>query len=207
MLRVAGPPHAGGAGATMGSWASGWTAVGLGAVVLSTGCAHVANSVDTDEEAPAFRLGREDVVEVSVYRDPELTRTVPVRPDGRISLPIVGELEAAGRTPDEVRREVVLRLQAYVQDPTVVSVIVREVNSARIYVLGEVGRPGVYPLRGEVSVLQALALAGGPGEFSARDLVTVVRAGSGRRLTLALGELEDGRLRVRLLPGDTVVVR
>lgn len=179
---------------------------GLGAVSLLS-CAHVS-PVGPDDEAPAkFVLGREDVVEVSVYRDPELSRTVPVRPDGRVSLPIVGELLVSGLTPEEVRAEVARRLQAWVQEPAVVSVIVREVNSARFFVVGEVAKPGGYPLRGEVGVLQALALAGGPGEFSSRKEVVLVRSASGRRLTLALAALEGGEVRVKLHPGDTVVVR
>jgi polysaccharide export outer membrane protein len=179
-------------------------------VALACGLAGACASVEPrpDEEvAPPFRLGREDVIELSVYRDPELSRTVPVRPDGKISLPLVGELEAAGRTPEEVRLDVASRLRAYVQEPAIVSVIVREVNSARFFVVGEVGRPGAYPLRGEVGVLQGLALAGGPGEFSSRKTIVLVRAASGRVTTLELSDLESGRVRPQLHPGDTVVVR
>jgi polysaccharide export outer membrane protein len=160
-----------------------------------------------DDAPPPFVLGREDVVEVSVYRDPELSRTVPVRPDGHVSLPIVGELAVAGLTPEQVRAEVTKRLQAFVQEPAVVSVIVREVNSARFFVLGEVAKPGAYPLRGEVGVLQALAVAGGPGEFSSRKEVVLVRSVSGRRFTIDMDALESGTVRLSLHPGDTVVVR
>jgi polysaccharide export outer membrane protein len=167
----------------------------------------MATTPASDEEPPAFRLGREDVVEVSVYRDPELTRTVPIRPDGRISLPLVGEVEADGLTPDELRTVVVERLGAFVQSPAVVSVIVREVNSARFYVVGEVGRPGAYPLRGRTSLLQALALAGGFGEFSARDGLAVVRGLGGRRFAVSWEELTMSPGLVWLQPGDTVVVR
>jgi polysaccharide export outer membrane protein len=171
------------------------------------GCSHASGAVRDDEPAPPFVLGREDVVEVSVYRDPELTRTVAVRPDGRISLPMAGEVMAAGRTPEQLREEIVARLGAVVQSPTVVSVIVREVNSARFYVVGEVMRPGGYPLRGELGVLQAIAAAGGPGEYSDRSRVELLRAASGRRLELTMGDLEAGLCRVQLFPGDTVVVR
>ncbi len=132
---------------------------------------------------------------------------MPVRPDGRISLPIVGEITAAGLTPDELRARIVERLRAYIQDPRVVSVIVRQVNSSRFYVVGEVQKPGVYPLATQVDVLQAIATAGGLGEFSARDDVTLLRADSGKRYTLALKDLESGHDRVDLEPGDTVVVR
>ena len=182
-------------------------AVGV-AMSLLTGaaCAHAA--AVTDETAPPpFRLGREDVVEVSVYRDPELTRTVPVRPDGLISLPIVGELPAAGRTPDELRSDVVQRLGAYVQSPAVVSLIVREVNSARFFVVGEVTRPGAYPLRSALGPLEALAMAGGLGDYSGRKELLLLRAGGTVRHSLRLADLEAGRSRVALHPGDTLVVR
>jgi len=182
-----------------------WSVVAV--MALSWGCAHARVERPAAEPPPSFRLGREDVVEISVYRDPDLTRTVPVRPDGRISLPLVGEVEADGLTPDELRAAVVERLGAYVQQPAVVSVIVREVNSARFFVVGEVGRPGAYPLRGRVTVLQALALAGGLGEYSARDGVTVLRGPEPRALAFSWESLSAGGAEFALHPGDTVVVR
>ncbi len=170
-------------------------------------CAHQPSRPTVVDEAAPFLIGCEDVVEVSVYRDADLTRTVPVRPDGLISLPMVGEVLAAGRTPAELRDEIAGRLGGIVQSPTVVSVIVREINSARYYVLGEVMRPGAFPLRGEVGVLQGIAAAGGPGEFSARGRIELLRAGSNERLMLDLDALERGESSVLLHPGDTVVVR
>lgn len=182
------------------------------------GCAHgaatddppwmepAAPSVDAQKEAVPFRLGREDVIEVAVYRDPELTRVVAVRPDGRISLPIVGELEAAGRTPDELRALVVERLGPWVKSPAVVSLIVREVNSARFFVVGEVARPGAYPLRSPLGPLEALSLAGGLGEFSSRRELWLLRA-DGARHRLRLADLERRRAAPVLQPGDTLVVR
>lgn len=174
--------------------------------LAAAACAHGPKVDEEDRQPVPFRLGREDVVEVSVYRDPDLSRTVPVRPDGMISLPIVGDIEAAGRTPEEVRAEIVEKLRDYVKDPTVVTFIVREVNSARFYVVGEVGRPGAYPLRGEVTVLQALALAGGLGEFSARRHVMLVRQETGDRLKLSLSEVWSGKGGPLLRAGDTLVV-
>ncbi|MFM2151784.1 MAG: hypothetical protein RL199_219 [Pseudomonadota bacterium] len=182
-----------------------WRSTAL--LCLAWGCAHAPASTANETAPDGFRLGREDVVEVSVYRDPELTRTVPIRPDGRISLPLVGEIAADGLTPEELRTTVVERLGAFVQSPAVVSVIVREVNSARFFVVGEVGRPGSYPLRGRVSLLQALALAGGFGEFSAREDVTVVRAADARRLTVTWTDMTASPRQLWLHPGDTVVVR
>lgn len=182
------------------------SAAAICAAILAGGCAHGRSDLPDARAETPFRLGREDVVEIAVYRDAELSRVVPVRPDGRITLPIVGEVVAAGRTPEEVRAEIVEKLQGYVQNPTVVSLIVREVNSARFYVVGEVVRPGAFPLRGETNVLQALALAGGLGEFSARRDVTLVRAVDGRRYVVSLGRLWGGQDTVVLAPGDTLVV-
>ena len=183
-----------------------------------TGCVH-GSAVDdppwgdasaqesgAHDAAVPFRLGREDVIEVAVYRDPELTRVVTVRPDGRISLPIVGELEAAGRTPDELRTLVVERLGPWVKSPAVVSLIVREVNSARFFVVGEVARPGAYPLRSPLGPLEALSLAGGLGEFSSRRELWLLRA-DGARHRLRLSDLERRQAATLLRPGDTLVVR
>lgn len=175
-------------------------------VFLAGGCAQLSPLPDADEGPTHFRLGRDDIVEVSVYRDADLTRTVPVRPDGRISLPVVGEVEAAGRTPVELRDEIAKKLVPWVQDPTVVTVIVREVRSARFFVVGEVTRPGAYPIAGEVSALQAVALAGGLGEFSDRTRVTVIRGTSGQQFTVALGDLERGAAMLPVRAGDTVIV-
>lgn len=183
-----------------------WLGFGLlGALLSFTGCVH-SQEVPDEEQVLPFRLGREDVVEISVYRDPELSRTVPVRPDGMISLPIVGEVLAAGRTTEELRDEILQRLQGYVRDPAVVSIIVQEVNSTRFFVVGEVMRPGAYPLHGDLTVLQGLALAGGLGEFSARRHVTLVRGLSGDRYRLSLAEIWAGKGGPRLRAGDTLVV-
>lgn len=178
----------------------------IAAFVSFAACAHAPPAPTADDAPTTFLLGRNDVVEVSVYRDSDLTRTVPVRPDGRISLPVVGEIVAAGRTPAQLREEIAQKLGPWVKDPTVVSVIVREVRSARFFVVGEVARPGAYPVAGEVSALQAVALAGGLGEFSDRDLVTVIRGTNGKRITVALDDLEQGAAILPVRAGDTVVV-
>src|SRR6516165_3335733 len=105
-----------------------------------------------------YRIGKEDVLEVVVWHEPELTRVVPVRPDGRISLPLAGEVEAAGRTPAELQAKVSHALEPYIRDGKV-AVLVREINGTRFFVLGEVTKPGAFPLRGPTSVVQAIALA------------------------------------------------
>jgi polysaccharide export outer membrane protein len=196
-----------------------WSVVAVAVVALlgMGGCAHRARTAAPANEAEPFRIGREDMLDISVWRDPELSRVLPVRPDGRISLPLVGEVMAAGKTPGELADELKAKLTPYVQEPKV-TVMVREVNSARVYVTGEVTRPGSYPLRGRVSVLQAIALAGGFTDFANQDGIVVLRKGDGGgQIPVSYSELisDDRRPQqgdkgqdpdVDLRPGDTVVV-
>lgn len=169
-------------------------------------CAHGPSQRAASEPMGPYRLGVDDVVEVSVFKQPDLTRTVPVRPDGHITLPLVGDLAVAGMTPAEARTDIAGRLRKWIADPTDVSVIVHEVHSTSIFITGEVMKPGVFPLHTDTSVLQALAMAGGCGEYSARDSATVVRAHTGEKIVVSINDPSDaGTLTLR--PGDTVVVR
>lgn len=177
-------------------------AVALGA--CASGHRPIATEIPTE-----YRIGAEDVVEVAVFQSEDLSRTLPVRPDGKISLPLLGDVVAKGKTTDELARELEARFADFVQVPRV-TVIVREVNAPRVYVLGEVARPGAYPLRGELDVVQALALAGGLGDFASRSRIVLIRRGpSGEiRTTLdydALIEDESQQMPL-LLPGDTLYV-
>jgi len=122
-----------------------------------------------------FRLGPDDVIEVFVYKEPELSVTVVVRPDGRISLPLIGELQASSKTALELQDEVRFKLKKYISEP-VVNVIVKEVNSAKVSVLGEVKTPGMYKIKDKATVLDAIALAGGFTEYAKRDKVIVIRS-------------------------------
>jgi polysaccharide export outer membrane protein len=185
-----------------------WSGVAVAAVLLVTGCAHSKKAPIDNSEKP-FQIGREDVIEVAVWRDADLSRVIPVRPDGFISMPIIGDVQAAGRTPNELASELKEKLKPYVQDPKI-TVIVREVHSSRVFVTGEVANPGAYPLRGRVSVLQAVALAGGFTDFANSDGIVVIRNGeTGSQIPVRYSDLigEDGReAEVILRPGDTVVV-
>jgi polysaccharide export outer membrane protein len=140
-----------------------------------------------------YRIGREDVIEVVVWHEPELTRVMPVRPDGFIALPLAGEIEAAGKTPGELKESLTKALGTYVKDPAV-AVLVREINGPRYFVTGEVNKPGGYPLRGAMSVTQALATAGGLGEFAGDDVVWLRQKpdGSAERVRLSAKELMQG---------------
>jgi polysaccharide export outer membrane protein len=150
------------------------------------------------DEAPdkgAYRIGKEDVLEVVVYREPELSRVVPVRPDGRISLPLAGEVEAAGKTPTELQEGLVKMLSPYVHDATV-SVLVREINASKVFVLGEVIHPGGFPLRGPMSVVQAIAVAGGRTPYAGDRVVWLRQKGDGKsdKATLSFDELVKGEV-------------
>jgi polysaccharide export outer membrane protein len=187
------------------------TAAAAGVLLVSTGCGSTKGS-ERPAERPdlgEYRIGREDVLEVVVWREPELTRVVPVRPDGKISLPLAGEVEAAGKTPAELQAGLTRALKPYIQDTTV-AVLVREINGSRVFVLGEVTRPGGFPLRGAMTVMQAIALAGGRSEF-AKDEVIWLREQAGRethRVSLSFDELVKGEAAgaLWLRPGDVLYV-
>ena len=121
-----------------------------------------------------FRLGPEDVIEVFVWKEPDLSTTAVVRPDGKVSLPLIGELHTSGKTAVELQKEISQKLAQYVAEP-VVNVIVKEVNSAKVSVLGEVKTPGVYKIKDRATLLDAIALAGGFTEYAKRNKVTVIR--------------------------------
>jgi len=122
-----------------------------------------------------FRLGPEDVIEVFVWKEPDLSTTAVVRPDGKVSLPLIGELHTSGKTVVELQKEIFQKLAQYVAEP-VVNVIVKEVNSAKVSVLGEVKTPGMYKIKDRATLLDAIALAGGFTEYAKRNKVTVIRS-------------------------------
>jgi polysaccharide export outer membrane protein len=124
-----------------------------------------------------YRLGPEDVIEVFVWKEPDLSATVVVRPDGKVSVPLIGELSASGKSAAQLQDEIVKKLAQYIADPSV-NVLVKEVNSAKVSVLGEVRTPGMYKIRDRSTVLDAVALAGGFTEYAKRSKVTVLRINS-----------------------------
>jgi polysaccharide export outer membrane protein len=177
--------------------------------LLALACA-TTKSDRVEARAPAeYRIGREDVLEIVVWREPELTRVMPVRPDGFIAMPLAGEIQAAGKTPSELKGELTKALQPYVRDASV-AVLVREINGPRISVLGEVVRAGAFPLRGTMSITQALATAGGPNEFAGDRIVWLrqKRDGQQERVNLSIKELMQGEAEGALWvsPGDVLYV-
>ena len=158
-----------------------------------------------------YRIGVEDILAISVWRDPDLTREVPVRPDGRISLPLLQDIDAAGKTPKELALEIQRRLKEFLSNPSV-TVIVREVNSLKAYLMGEVLKPGPILLRSPVRLLQGIALAGGLTPYGGRGSIVLYRktATGEKVIELSYKEIVGGRKpedNLMLEPGDTVVVR
>lgn len=158
-----------------------------------------------------FVIGNDDVLAISVWKEPDLTKAVPVRSDGRISLPLVGEMQATGRTPLQLERDITEKLKNFITTPEV-TVIVQQVNSRKFNVLGEVGRPGSYPLTAATTVMDAIATAGGFKDFAKKTGVYVLRKGpdgSESRLKFNYKEFVKGKnfdQNVKLEPNDTVIV-
>jgi polysaccharide export outer membrane protein len=175
---------------------------------MVAGCTHATTPPPSPPQVE-YRIGKEDVVAVEVWKDPALSAKAPVRPDGKISLPMIGDVTAEGRTARELQKEITHRLAPMVNEPTV-SVQVSEVNAAKFFVLGEVAHAGAFPVRGTMNVLQALALAGGPTEYANRGSIVVIRRGAdGReaRYNVNYREVVSGKAQaIQLVPGDTVFV-
>jgi polysaccharide export outer membrane protein len=156
-----------------------------------------------------YRLGPEDQIQFHVWKEPDLSTDVVVRPDGKISLPLIGEIEAVGKTATQLQEETAKRLKQYVTDP-VVTVIVKEINSPKISVLGQVKRPDVYHIKQRMTVLDAIALAGGFTEYADRNKVVIIRGAKYgvQRIKLNLKPLiKNGRSSLAYVqPADTVLV-
>ena len=160
---------------------------------------------------PDYVIGTQDLLAINVWHEPELSRSVPVRPDGKISMPLVGDLEVRGLTPRLLQIRLVKELEAYIRKPQV-TVIVEEANSHKFFVMGEVQRPGVYPLTTNITVLDALATAGGFKDFAKVNKIVVLRTmadGSRQRIPFQYKQAIKGgksALPLQLMPGDTVIV-
>jgi len=130
-----------------------------------------------------YIIGPSDILEIIVWKEPDFSREVMVRPDGYITLPLVNDIKAAGKTPMELKKELENKLSEFIELP-VVTVIVKSLNSKRYYVIGEVPNPGEYPLNKPMTILQALAIAGGFTEWAKKDKIMVVRTENGQRKVL-----------------------
>lgn len=157
-----------------------------------------------------YVIGPEDVLSIVFWRDESLSREVTVRPDGNISLPLLNDLRAAGLTPDELRVRLAELAAKYVQEPSA-TVIVKEIRSRNVFITGSVGKPGSYPLNGDMNVLQLIAQAGGLLEFADAKHIVIIRTEKERQHHFTFNYKDVVRQKnmaqnIALKPGDTVVV-
>ncbi len=157
-----------------------------------------------------YVIGPEDVLGIIFWRDTEMSGDVTVRPDGRITLPLIGEIQAAGLTPSALRDQVQAASAKYLTDANV-AIVVRQINSRKVYITGTVTTPGAYPLTGPRTVMQLISLAGGVTEFADSSNITIMRVQGGRTLSFKFNykDVAKGKKleqNLQLQPGDTVVV-
>ncbi len=159
---------------------------------------------------PNYIIGASDELSIDVWKEADLSKVVPVRPDGKISLPLLNDIQAAGQTPTQLANTITERLSKFVNNPQV-TVIVTAINSQRVYVLGEVARAGAYPMLPGMTVLQAISSAGGLSQFAKQKDIYVLRMDNGhqQRLPFDYKQVIRGQKteeNIILKPGDTVVV-
>jgi polysaccharide biosynthesis/export protein len=159
----------------------------------------------------SFVIGNDDVLAINVWKEPDLSRSIPVRSDGRISLPLIGEVQATGRTPLKLEQEIAGKLQPYLEEPEV-TVIVQQINSEKFNILGQVAKPGSYPITNSATILDAIALAGGCRDFAKRSSIYILRRnpdGSESRIPFNYKDVIKGKnmaQNIKLRPHDTIVV-
>jgi polysaccharide biosynthesis/export protein len=160
---------------------------------------------------PGYVIGPDDVLYVVYWREKDLSTDVTVRPDGKISLPLLNDVQAVGLTPEQLRDKVTEAAKRFVEDPSV-TIVVKEIKSRRVFITGQVAKPGPYPLTGPMSVLQLIATAGGLAEFADSKNITIMRTEeSGRVVSYAFNYKDVVRRKnlqqnIELKPGDTVIV-
>jgi polysaccharide export outer membrane protein len=201
-------------GVSVGLWAQSEQASGQPAASAKADKHAAAVGAQTPEKGrsdESYVIGADDILSINVWKEPDVTRSVTVRSDGKISLPLVGELQAGSQTPRQLEQEITSRLQSYISEPEV-TVIVTESKSQRINILGMVARPGAYMLTGSATVLDAIALAGGFKDFAKKKSVYVLRAGpdgAQKRIPFNYNEVIKGihpEQNIKLMARDTVVV-
>ena len=174
------------------------------------GVLFIQNSVAGSVEAAEYVIGPEDVLEISVWKEESLQRDVLVRPDGKLSFPLIGDIHAAGKTPDQLRAEIAVWLRKYIPDP-VVTVLVTKVVAYKVYIIGQVEKSGQYTVGHYLDVMQALALAGGLTPFADEDNIKVFRRQNGEEIVIDFdfARVKKGRnleQNIVLRSGDVVVV-
>ena len=187
------------------AWRSLVAMLGILAVAMN---AHAA--ANTAKNGGDYQIGPEDILDISVWREKDLQREVIVRPDGWLTFPLVGNVEAAGRTPQQLESEIRQRLRKFIPDP-VVTVSVKKIQGLKIFVTGRVGKPGEYMVGRYVDVLQALTLAGGLTPFAKEDKIKILRKQGGKEVVISFdySEVKKGKRleqNITLRSGDVIVV-
>ena len=176
--------------------------------------ATLSQSVSAEASKPhddSFVIGANDVLAINVWKEPDVSRSVPVRSDGKISLPLAGEIQASGLTPLKLEQDIASKLQSYISEPEV-TVIVQQINSQKFNILGMVSKPGSYSLTNSSTVLDAIAAAGGFRDFAKQKSIYVLRRnpnGTESRLPFNYKDVVKGKnsdQNVKLQPNDTIVI-
>ena len=179
--------------------------------VASPSAPAAAPAMTAGTTPPGYLIGPDDVLQIVFWRDKDLSAEVVVRPDGRISLPLLNELQAAGSTPEQLRAALVERATQYVAEPNV-TILIKEIRSRRVFITGAVEKPGPFPLTGPTTVLQLIALAGGLKEFADQKNIVLMRTVNGQQSSYPFDYHSVSRgtklaQNLELKPGDTVIVR
>jgi polysaccharide export outer membrane protein len=158
-----------------------------------------------------YVIGPDDVLTISYWRNPDMSAEVTVRPDGLISLPLLNEVQAGGLTPEQLREKIAKDATKFLEDTPTVSVVVKAINSRKVYITGMVAKPAYYPLSGAMTVVQLLATAGGLQEFADSKNIRIVRNENGRQVSFPFNYKDfikgkNLKQNIELKPGDTVVV-
>ncbi len=159
---------------------------------------------------PGYVIGADDVLTIVYWKDKDMTSDAQVRPDGRIALPLLNDVHAAGLTPEQLREKLTEESKKYMEDPNI-TVVVRQINSRKVFITGEVSKPGPYPLTSQTSVMQLLAMAGGLREYANSKKIVIMRTENGKQISLMFNYKDvvagkNLKQNVDLKPGDTVVV-
>ena len=165
----------------------------------------------TDPVVPSdYVIGADDVLSIVYWKDKDMSSDAQVRPDGRIALPLINEIQAAGLTPEQLRQKLTEESKKYMEDANI-TVVVRQINSRKAFITGEVNKPGPYPLTSPTSVMQLIAMAGGLREYANGKRIVIMRTENGKPVSLPFNykDVVGGKnlqQNIQLKPGDTVVV-
>lgn len=178
--------------------------------LLVGGAATFAQQAAPPAPPADYVIGPDDILTIVFWREKEMSGDVTVRPDGRISLPLLNDIEAAGLTPEQLRARLTEAADKYIEDPTI-TVVVKQINSRKVFITGQVAKPGPYPLVGPTTVVQLIAIAGGVLEYADEKNIAVMRTENGRPISHRFNYDEVKKRKklqqnILLKPGDTIIV-